>query len=141
MRCCDCSSLRLWLVHAACCRCWCTQVVSLADELAADRPFAAFVTLVLSKLKNLTCLLLLNTSLTLSAAGLASLSQCRHMRQLLLAPPAPAKGPLAAANTLVRCYCAGSAAVALGEGMEGWWYSAAHASPMPSLYTLFVVAH
>jgi hypothetical protein len=46
------------------------QVMSLADDLvASDRPFAALVTLTLSKLKNLCCLVLLNNSMALSAAG------------------------------------------------------------------------
>lgn len=45
-------------------------MVSLADELvASDRPFASLVTLSLSKLKNLCCLLLLNKTMALSAAG------------------------------------------------------------------------
>eukprot|EP00775_Hariotina_reticulata_P008860 gene8860-9039_t len=76
-----------------------TQVVSLSDELVADRPFASLVTLTLCKLKNLICLLLLNTSMSLSAAGLAALSQCRHIKQLVLAAPFISKGPLMAANT------------------------------------------
>jgi hypothetical protein len=78
-----------------------SQVVSLADELVADRPFACLVTLTLCKLKNLICLLLLNTSMSLSAAGLAALSQCRHMKQLVMAAPFISKGPLMAANTQV----------------------------------------
>lgn len=50
-------------------------MVSLADELvASDRPFAALVTLSLSKLKNLCCLVLLNNSMALSAAGRGSSS-------------------------------------------------------------------
>lgn len=76
------------------------QVVSLADELvASDRPFAALVTLSLSKLKNLCCLVLLNNSMALSAAGMAALTQCKHIKQLVLAAPYVSKGPLMAANT------------------------------------------
>lgn len=56
----------------------CLQVVSLADDLvASDRPFAALVTLTLSKLKNLCCLVLLNNSMALSAAG-ETLTPCVH---------------------------------------------------------------
>jgi hypothetical protein len=146
------------------------QVVSLADELvASDMPFAALVTLSLSKLKNLCCLVLLNNSMALSAAGgvlhlrsslcaclqhrlavstdcllpaqwhgqhglsrpvlqaagevhsqgilrhganrkpvccsaatgMAALTQCKHIKQLVLAAPYVSKGPLMAANTQV----------------------------------------
>lgn len=76
------------------------QVASLADELvSSDRPFAALVTLSLSKLKNLSCLVLLNKSMALSAAGMAALTQCKHIKQLLLAAPVVSKGPLMSANT------------------------------------------
>lgn len=81
--------------------CLCTQVVSLADELVTDRPFAALVTLTLCKLKNLSSIILLNASMALSAAGMATLAQCKHIKQLVLAPPLLTKGPLMAANTQV----------------------------------------
>ena len=80
---------------------WVVQVVSLADELVCDRPFAALVTLTLCKLKNLTSIILLNATTALSAAGMATLSQCRHVKQLVMAPPVLSKGPLMAANTQV----------------------------------------
>lgn len=80
---------------------WAVQVVSLADELVCDRPFAALVTLTLCKLKNLTSIILLNASTALSAAGMAILSQCKHVKQLVMAPPVQSKGPLMAANTQV----------------------------------------
>uniref|UniRef100_A0A383V4C9 F-box domain-containing protein n=1 Tax=Tetradesmus obliquus TaxID=3088 RepID=A0A383V4C9_TETOB len=75
------------------------QVISLANELVCDRPFAALVTLTLCKLKNLCSLVLLNSSMALSAAGVATLCQCRHIKQLVMAPPCVSKGPLMAANT------------------------------------------
>ncbi|WIA15536.1 hypothetical protein OEZ85_002170 [Tetradesmus obliquus] len=78
------------------------QVISLANELVCDRPFAALVTLTLCKLKNLCSLVLLNSSMALSAAGVATLCQCRHIKQLVMAPPqqqdaAPVAVPAAAA--------------------------------------------
>ncbi|WIA35739.1 hypothetical protein OEZ86_004140 [Tetradesmus obliquus] len=75
------------------------QVISLANELVCDRPFAALVTLTLCKLKNLCSLVLLNSSMALSAAGVATLCQCKHIKQLVMAPPCVSKGPLMAANT------------------------------------------
>jgi hypothetical protein len=61
------------------------QVVSLADELvASDRPFAALVTLSLSKLKNLCCLVLLNNTMALSAAGMQPIDMLRGLLQTAL---------------------------------------------------------
>jgi hypothetical protein len=71
-----------------------------------DRPFSALVTLTLCKLKNLCSLVLLNSSMALSAAGVATLCQCRHIKQLVMAPPYVAKGPLMAANTQASCVSA-----------------------------------
>jgi hypothetical protein len=72
-----------------------------------DRPFSALVTLTLCKLKNLCSLVLLNSSMALSAAGVATLCQCRHIKQLVLAPPYVSKGPLMAANTQASTFVNG----------------------------------